>query len=149
MSLFRGRRTRDVVVAGAVGSLVGGVPSTVHALLTGGSVAEATLAAGTVIFRNERRPAVLVPAAAALHLALSLGWAAAVATVLPQRRMGVISVLAASCVIGAGIAVVDLGIVGRRYPRVRALPVFPQVADHIAYAAGVCFTLQNTRTSVR
>jgi hypothetical protein len=36
---------------------------------------------------------------------------------------------------GLGIAAVDLGVVGRRFPHVGTLPLVPQVADHIAYGA--------------
>ena len=32
---------------------------------------------------------------------------------------------------------IDLGVVGRRLPRIRALPLLPQVADHVAYGAAV------------
>jgi hypothetical protein len=38
---------------------------------------------------------------------------------------------------GLGIAALDLGLIGRRFPRVRALPQLPQVADHVAYGATV------------
>ena len=37
----------------------------------------------------------------------------------------------------APFAAFDLGVVGRRYPRIRALRQAPQVADHIAYGAVV------------
>ncbi|NUT55427.1 MAG: hypothetical protein HOQ03_05530, partial [Thermoleophilia bacterium] len=36
---------------------------------------------------------------------------------------------------GLGIAALDLGLVGRRFARVRALPLGPQVADHVAFGA--------------
>jgi hypothetical protein len=41
---------------------------------------------------------------------------------------------------GAAIAALDLGLVvhgpaGRRWPLIRALPVWPQVADHVAFGA--------------
>jgi hypothetical protein len=41
---------------------------------------------------------------------------------------------------GAAIAAVDLGLLahgplGRRWPLIRALPVGPQVADHLAFGA--------------
>jgi hypothetical protein len=54
----------------------------------------------------------------------------------PLRR----SPTAAGLLVGAGIAAVDLGLlahgpIGRRWPLVRALPVGPQVADHLAFGA--------------
>jgi hypothetical protein len=35
------------------------------------------------------------------------------------------------------IAAIDLGVLARRWPRIRALPVLPQIADHVAYGATV------------
>jgi hypothetical protein len=70
------------------------------------------------------------------HLALSFGWAAVLAVALPRRRRVVWSPLA-----GLAIAALDLGLVGRRFPRIRALPVAPQVADHLAYASTVAVVL--------
>ena len=67
-----------------------------------------------------------------MHAALSVGWAEVLAAVLPRRRTAVWGALA-----GLGIAALDLGLIGRRFPRVRALPQLPQVADHVAYGATV------------
>ena len=36
---------------------------------------------------------------------------------------------------GVAIAGLDLGVLGRRWPRIRALPLVPQVADHVAFGA--------------
>ncbi|MDP9072491.1 MAG: hypothetical protein M3N68_14650, partial [Actinomycetota bacterium] len=48
---------------------------------------------------------------------------------------------------GLAIAAVDLGVIGRRLPRVRALPVVPQVADHVAYGvvAGAVLSARRSR----
>jgi hypothetical protein len=46
---------------------------------------------------------------------------------------------------GLGIAALDLGIVGRRVQRVRALPLAPQLADHAAYGAAVGWVLARRR----
>jgi hypothetical protein len=48
--------------------------------------------------------------------------------------------MAAGLAGGAAIAAVDLGLLahgpmGRRWPLIRALPVGPQVADHLAFGA--------------
>jgi hypothetical protein len=48
-------------------------------------------------------------------------------------------------VAGLGIAALDLGIVGRRVPRIRALPLAPQVADHLAYTETVAVVLARRR----
>jgi hypothetical protein len=38
-------------------------------------------------------------------------------------------------VAGLAIAALDLGLVGRHRPLIRALPLLPQVADHVAFGA--------------
>ena len=67
-----------------------------------------------------------------VHLALSLGWALVLARALPRRRPTLEGAAA-----GLAIAALDLGLLGRRLPAIRALPVLPQVADHVAYGAVV------------
>lgn len=54
------------------------------------------------------------------------------ALVLSARRT-----LLAGAVVGLAIAALDLGVVGRRYPRMRALSLWPQGRDHVAYGAVV------------
>jgi hypothetical protein len=68
-------------------------------------------------------------AGVAAHGALSLGWGVTLGVVLPRR--------AASwgALAGLAIAAIDLGVLGRRWPRIRALPLLPQIADHVVYGA--------------
>lgn len=132
---------QDAVVAGAVAALLSGVPSTVHAIATHINPLEASLAAGTLLLRDERRTSRLLPAALVAHAALSLGWAVVLCAALPRRRTLPWSVAA-----GLGIAALDLGIVGRRFPRIRELAVAPQVLDHVAYAATVGIVVSRRRT---
>ena len=142
-SLGRVRASRDVedaVVAGAVAAVLSGVPSTLHAILDATNPLEASLAAGTLLLPRERRPSRLLPAAIVAHGALSLGWALVLAAALPRRRTLAWSVLA-----GLAIAAFDLGVVGRRFPRVRALATAPQVLDHVAYGATVGCVLSRRR----
>jgi hypothetical protein len=131
---------RDALAAGAVAGVVSGAPSTIHALLTRRPPLEATLAAGSLLLPREQRPARLLLAAIPVHTALSLGWAAALTGLLPRR-----GTIAAAAVAGLAIAALDLGLVGRRFPRVRALPAVPQVADHLAYALTVASLLARRR----
>lgn len=140
-------RARDVVLAGAIGGLVAGVPSTVHALVTRRSPLEATVAAGTLLLPGERRPVVLMAAAVPVHAALSVGWAAVLAATLPRRGAGAAGAtgVAAGAVGGLLIAAIDLGVVGRRFPLIRALPLLPQVADHAAYGLAVGWVLARRR----
>jgi hypothetical protein len=120
------------VAAGAVAGVVSGAPSTLHALARGGDVLEASKAAGTLLRPRATRTGPLLGAAALAHAALSLGWALVLAAVLPRRRTA-----AAGAAAGLAIAALDLGLIGRRFPRIRALPTAPQVADHLAYGATV------------
>jgi hypothetical protein len=130
----------DALAAGAVAAVVSGAPSTLHALLTGRDPLEASLAAGTLLLPGEQRPARLLPAATVAHVALSLGWAVVLAHVLPRRRAP-----AAAALAGLAIAALDLGLVGRRLERIRALPLAPQVLDHVAYAVTVAVVLERRR----
>ena len=133
-------RLEDALAAGAVAAVVSGVPSTVHAVLREEDLLEATRAAGSILLRREERTLPLLAAAAAVHATLSLGWALVLATVLPWRRPYAEATLAA-----LGIAALDLGVIGRRLPRIRALPLLPQMADHLAYAWTVAAVLNRRR----
>jgi len=117
-----------VLRAALYAAALSGIPSTAHALLTGRSPFEATLAAGAILLPRETRPERLLAAAAPVHLALSLGWT----VVLDRTGVRGARVGAAA---GVAIAALDLGLVGRRFPRVRALPLLPQLADHAAFGA--------------
>jgi len=123
---------RRGLLAGAVGGLVGGIPSTVHAVVTGADPLEATYAAGSILLPHERDRARLLAAAALTHGVVSLGWGVALAGILPRRH----PVLAGAAA-GLVIAALDLGVVGRRLERVRRLPLTPQVADHVVFGFAV------------
>jgi hypothetical protein len=127
-----GRSLSNAVLAGGIAAVVSGLPSTLHALRTGGNTLEAYLAAGTLLLCDEQRTHRLLPAASLVHASMSLGWALVLAATLPARRTALAGGLA-----GAAIAALDLGRVGRRLPRIRKLPVLPQLADHVAYGAVV------------
>lgn len=135
---------RDALTAGAVAALISGAPSTVHALMIGGRPLEASLGAGAIVLPREQRPGRLLLAAIPVHLALSLGWALVLAALLPRRLTVGFGALA-----GLGIAALDLGVIGRRLERIRALPQAPQVADHVAYGATVGAVLSIRRSRRR
>jgi drug/metabolite transporter superfamily protein YnfA len=124
------------VAAGAAGAVVSGGPSTLWALLRGTEPLEATVAAGSIVLPGETRRSRLVAAALPVHVALSLGWAVVLERTLPRRHAVV-----GGAVAGLAIAAVDLGVLGRSLPRVRALPLLPQLADHLAYGMTVGFVL--------
>ena len=132
---------RDALAAGGHAAAVSGLPSTLYALTTGRDALEAALAAGSLLLPHEKRRARLLVAAGPAHLAVSLGWALVLTRVLPREPT--IGVGAAA---GLAIAAVDLGLVGRRLARIRALPLLPQVADHLAYGAVVAAVLRRRRS---
>jgi len=75
----------DGVAAALPASLGSGLPSTIHALATGGEPLEATAAAGSLVFPREHRRRVLLAAAVPVHLAISLAWSVVLARLLPHR----------------------------------------------------------------
>jgi len=142
----RGRRAPavaavDVVLAAALAGVVSGAPSTLHALVTGRSPLTAVRAAATLAPTGVRQAGggELV-AGLALHAGLSLAWATVLAVVLPRRHTVLWGAAA-----GAGIAALDLGIVGRRNRAIAELPLAGQVADHVAFGATVGFALARAR----
>jgi hypothetical protein len=128
--------------AGVVAGVLSGAPSTAHAVATGRSPFDAVRAAGTLLLPADRAPGALAAAGVLTHGAISLGWGVVLAAVLPRRHPVAWGALA-----GLVIAGLDLGVLARRWPRVRALPALPQVADHVAYGALVGAVLSRTGAS--
>jgi hypothetical protein len=127
----------DAVVAGLGGAACSAIPSTAWSLIRGDDVLDGARAAGAMVLPRERRTAVLLLAAVPVHLALSLGWAGVMAAALPRRAEPVWGVVA-----GLAIAALDLSLIGRRIPAIRALPQGRQWADHVAYGASVGIILR-------
>jgi hypothetical protein len=128
------------MLAGLVGAAVSGIPSTVLTLARGGDVLDGARAAGSLLMPREHRTAALLLAAVPVHLALSLGWALVLQVLLPRGREPLHGTLA-----GLAIAALDLGIIGRRIPSIRALEQPPQWLDHAAYGLAVGITLRVRR----
>jgi hypothetical protein len=131
--------THAALRAGSVAALLSGAPSTLWALATHADPLEPSLAAGSMLLPRGSRRRSLLAAAAGVHVALSLGWAQALA-VLPGSRQRTPAIGALwGAAVGLGIAALDLGLAhvsgSARFAAVRALPVLPQVADHLAYGA--------------
>lgn len=104
--------------------VLSGVPSTVHAVVTGDSALRATRAAGSLV-RGGVREGVVV------HLAVSAFWM----FVLTRSRVrGVVG----GAVAGLLIAALDLEVIGRHNPRIRALPRVPQWLDHVVFGVLSC-----------
>jgi hypothetical protein len=132
--------SRGAVRAGLAAAVVSGAPSTAWALARRRDPLEAARAAGTLLLPGEQRTGPLLAAAVPVHLALSLGWAAVLGAVLPRRREPLYGTLA-----GLGIAALDLGVIGRRLPAIRALEQPPQWLDHAAYGLAVGVMLRRRR----
>jgi hypothetical protein len=135
-------RHRDALVAGLVAAAASGVPSTAVALARGDDVLEGARAAGALLLWRERRTLPLLAAAVPVHLALSLGWALALERALPRGCE-----LPGGMLGGLAIAALDLGVIGRRLPPIRALPQPRQWADHVAYGVTVGAVLARRRAS--
>jgi hypothetical protein len=134
----------DALAAGAAGALLSGVPSTTVAVLRGESLVDGATAAGSILLPAERRTVPLVAAAVPVHLALSFGWAAVLSALLPRRAT------VPAAVAGAlAIAALDLQIIGRAFPRIRALPQGRQWADHVAYGLAVGVVVRRRRLTRR
>jgi len=129
------RTTHELLLAASVAGALSGVPSTVHALVTGRNPLDAIRAAATLVPGSEARSQTReVLAGLAAHAMLTLGWTTALISALPRRHA-----VAWGSLAGLGIAALDLGIIGRRYPAIAALPVGGQIADHVAFGALVGF----------
>lgn len=114
-------------------AIVSGAPSTLHALLTtrsfratGAYVCDATRAIGTLVPPGRPGPT----RGAIIHVGISAVAGEALARALPRRRS-----VAWGAVAGLAMGVVNVGMVGRMFPAIRALPLLPQLADHVAFGA--------------
>lgn len=131
---------REGLQAGFVAALVSGAPSTVYSFVARRDPLEATMAAGSMVLPSEQRRAHLVGAAISVHFALSTFWGVVLASLLSGRRP-----LAAGTLAGLVIGGIDLLVIGRRFPRIQALPTLPQFADHIAFGVTVAGMLKRSR----
>jgi hypothetical protein len=132
--------SRDALWAGLVAAAVSGAPSTVVALVRGEDVLDGARAAGALLLPGETRGARLLAAAVPVHVTLSLGWALVLERALPRGRE-----VAGGALGGLAIAALDLGVICRRLPPIRALPQPRQWADHVAYGLAVGVVLARRR----
>lgn len=124
----RGSLLRDGVVAGLVAGTVAGLPSGLHAAARGYLV-DLLRAPGSLVAPGGGHGvqlALTVP----VHATISAGWGVALAATLPRR-----STAWWGAVAGAGIAALDIVVIGGRIPSIRRLAVWPQIADHVAFGA--------------
>lgn len=129
-----------MLVAASIAGAVSGAPSIAWALRHGDDPLASSRAAGALVVGAERAAATRLAAAVPVHAALSLGWAAVLARLLPRTREPAWGALG-----GLAIAALDLGLVGRRVPAIAQLPQAPQWADHVAFGAAVGAVLRARR----
>lgn len=131
-------RPRVVLYAYLAATLFSGIPSTLHALLTGGDPLGATRAAGAMLVPSTASTTTLILAAAIVHPAISFFWTAVFALLLPRRHLVAWAVLGS-----AAVALLDLLVIAPLcFPSVAALPFWPQFADHLMWGALLGGTLQ-------
>lgn len=126
--------------AGAAAGILSGIPSTLYCLARGRDPLEAAAAAGSILLPGASRKSSLLIAALPVHGALSVMWATLLAATLPHRRTVLWGTVA-----GLAIAALDLGPLAGPLPRIRALPLGPQVGDHIAFGAVAAVAIDRYR----
>ncbi len=136
---------RPLLRAAFVAGVLSGAPSTAAAVVGGDDPLAATRAAGRLLAPRVERESTVLVAAAVAHGALSLGWTA----VLQRLPRG----LGRAAGYGLAIAALDLGLAhvvrGERFGPIAALPVLPQVADHVLFAVIVNAASRHTRVSAK
>jgi hypothetical protein len=127
------RDRRRILEATAVAAVLGGAPSTLDAFRRNpelGSVVaylrDATCAVGTLM--PPWKPGFV--RGSVIHVGISVVCAEALARTLPRKHS-----VAWGAAAGLGIGVVNVAVIGRRFPAIRALPLVPQLADNAAFGA--------------
>lgn len=95
-------------------------------------VRDATCAAGTLV--PPGRPGFV--RGALVHTGISVLCGEALARTLPERHSTISGA-------GAGLAIgaINVGVIGRRFPAIAALPLIPQLADNVAFGAVFAFVV--------
>lgn len=133
------RDRRQIIQATAVAAALSGAPSTLEAFRRRRDFRsvvaylwDATCAVGTLV--PPGRPGFI--RGALLHVGISVLCGEGLARTLPQSR---------SVIWGAGaglaIGVINVGVIGRRFPTIAALPLVPQLADNVAFGAVFAFVV--------
>jgi hypothetical protein len=130
------------LAAGVAGAALSGVPSISITIARREDILASTRAVGRAVLPRTQSGVALFFAGGIAHVVISLGWGIVLARALPRQRT-----ISAAVVAGLGIAALDLGVIGRRLPTIRALEPFPQVLDHVAYGAVVGAVLSRRRSA--
>jgi hypothetical protein len=125
--------------ATAVAAALSGAPSTLEAFRrqrdlrsAAAYLWDATCAVGTLV--PPGRPGFI--RGALVHVGISVLCGEGLARTVPERR----SVIWGA---GAGLAIgaINIGVIGRRFPAIAALPLVPQLADNAAFGALFAFVV--------
>jgi hypothetical protein len=127
------RERRRIMQATVVAAALSGAPSTLEAFRRQRDfrsvvayLRDATCAVGTLV--PPGRPGFI--RGALLHVGISVLCGEGLARTVPESH-SVIWGVGAGLVIG----VINVGVIGRRFPAIAALPLVPQLADNVAFAA--------------
>jgi len=134
-------RLKTTLLAGGLAGVIGGIPSTVYLLVTGGDVFESLNAVVAMVAGSELPVLQRVAIAGAVHFSLSFLWASVLAVLIP-RRAPIFGTLVGSVI----IAFLDLKVIAPLYfAEVAALAFIPQLVDHLAWGATVGAVLRARR----
>jgi hypothetical protein len=127
------RSRRRIVEATAVATLVSAAPSTAWSFASSGDL-RAVISDG---LRATRAAGVLIPPGGTslrrgviAHVVVSVLVGQLLARIVPDRHPVIWGAVA-----GLVIGIFNLGVIGRRYPALRELPLGPQLADNMAFGA--------------
>lgn len=137
------RWLKRTLIAAILAGILSGIPSTTWAIVTGGDIWEATIAAGAVLIGTDATFAQLLAAATVAHGGMSLFWACVLCAILPKKRP-----LIGGAIAGVFIAVLDIILIGQAFPAIRELAFLPQLADHMMFGAVVGAVVGNSRSRV-
>ena len=135
------------VRAGLWAALLSGAPATIVTLARGEDVRASTEAVGAVFVPDRRKGWIRVGVGAVAHLAISLFWARVLASLLSGKR-GAVEAVATGAACGAGIALIDLGVIARFLPSIRELDGAPLFADHLAFGGIVAWIVHRERREI-
>jgi hypothetical protein len=73
---------------------------------------------------------------AVIHVGISAVCGEGLARTLPERHSRLWGAAA-----GLALGIVNIGLIGRRFPAIAALPLLPQLADNVAFGALFAFVV--------
>jgi len=117
--------------ASLLAGTLSGLPSTLHAFVQQHSLRSSAVYA----YRATRAVGTLVPPGrpgftrgAVVHLAISMLCGETLARTLPRDHAAAWGAAA-----GLAIGVINVGVIGRSFPAISALPLLPQLADNVMF----------------